>query len=305
MPRTGYPGGLGLGNNVADFISNGLTPMQTLRQSGAVVAAETVVIGGDTYRAADVSTDSTKNVANGELAATSYVNNPEADISMTAHGLVVNDLIRVQTEIMRVIHKYDANRIRVRRAQCNTSIATHADAQDIYTEAAPGGGGIPVGLQGTLTAAAFTDSLIWSVNNLGNERVKAYDIDTDTVVLALCDKPAKDGGAPVASTATLAVSETLTNGAFDAANITGGRNPDTEITVKVVPSAAEVTEGKIVKVFPFTPVVIETIVRTTATMAEIAWDGAATVTGNVLVLDNTGGTDWSAATTITCVIRPS
>lgn len=305
MPTTGFPGGIGVGVNNVGLLTNGLASIQILRQSGAVVAEETVVIGGDTYRAAAVATDSTKDVANGELATTSYVNNPEANLSMSAHGLVVNDLIRVENEIMLVIHVYDANRIRVRRAQCNTSIATHADAQNIYTEATPGGGGIPVGLNATLTAAVFTDSLIWSINNLGTAPVKAYDIDTDTVAIALCDKPAKNGGVPIASDATLAVSETLTNGAFDAANITGGLDPYIPMVLKIIPSAAEVTEGKIVRVFPFTPIVDQVLVRTTATMAELAWDGVATVTGNLLVLDNAGAVDWSASTTITVFVRPS
>ena len=135
--------------------------------------------------------------------------------------------------------------------------------------------------------------------------VKAYDIDTDTVAIALCDKPAKNCGVPIASDATLAVSETLTNGAFDAANITGGLDPYIPMVLKIIPSAAEVTEGKIVRVFPFTPIVDQVLVRTTATMAELAWDGAATVTGNLLVLDNAGAVDWSASTTITVFVRPS
>ena len=304
-PRTGYPGGFAVGDNLAGLLLGGVAAMQTLRQSGAVVAAETVTIGGDVYRAANVMTDSTKNVGGGELAATSAVNNPQATITMLAHGLKQNDLIRVDTEIMLVLQPVGPNQIRVLRGACNTSVATHADAADIFTEAALGGGGLPVGLQGTLTNAVFTDSLIWSINNLGKEKIKAYDLDVDTVAVVACDKPAKDGGAPIAGLNTTATTETLTNGAFDAATLAGGRNPEMSFAMKIVPTANEVTEGKIVKYFPFTPVLEDVLIRVTSTGAAKIYSGAATISGPQLTLDNAGGTPWAATDTIVLTIRPS
>lgn len=304
MPRTGFGDGIAVGPLNASVLTAGKAAQQTLRVAANVASGETVVIGGDTYRVATAATDSTKNIANGELASTSHVNNPIATISMAAHGLKQNDIIRVENEIMLVLQALGTEQILVRRGACNTAVATHADGTDIFTEAVPGAGGRPIGLNATLTPAVATDALIWAINNLGNERVVAIDVDANTVVVATADKP---GGTPVPFSGTIAVSETLAGAgnAWDGATITGGLLPQQVHVEKIVPTAAEVTAGKIVKVFPFVPIVVDCLVRVTATAAAKAWDGAATVSGNAVIIDNAGATDWAATDTIMLTVRPS
>lgn len=303
--KTGFPNGINLGpNDNQSLLASGLAAQQTLRIAANVASGETVVINGETYRVATAATDSTKTLGS-ELATTSQVNNPVATIAMTAHGLKGGDIIRIDNEIMLVLNPLNANLIQVLRAACNTTIATHAAAAAIFTEASPGGGGFPIGLNATLTPTAATPALVWAINTLGKSNVAAIQVDVNTVVVHTAVKP---GGAPAAyGGANIAVSETLAGAgnAWDAANITGGRKPEVGQLLSIVPSANEVTAGKIVRVFPFVPVVEECTVRVTATAAVKAWDGAVTVSGNSIVIDNAGATDWAATDTIRCYVRPS
>lgn len=303
--RTGFPGGITLGPDQTNqaMLMGGKAAQGLLRIAASVIAAETVTIGGDVYRVAAVATDSTKTLGS-ELVATDSNNSPRATIAMAAHGLRAGDLIRSQNEIMLVLQALGPNSLMVQRAACGSSIATHAATQAIYTEAVPGGGGIAIGLNATLTPTAATPALVWAINNLGQERVIAYQIDVNTIVIASADKR---GGTPQASLSAIATTETLTGvgNAWDAATLVGGRVPEMLTYASVVPSAAQVTAGSIVLIYPYTPVVEEITVRVTATAAVKAWDGAATVSGNKLTIDNAGAVDWAATDTIRVVVRPS
>lgn len=303
--RTGFPNGLTLGPDQTNqaLLSGGKAAQQTLRIAANVASGETVVIGGDTYRVVTAATDSTKNTGS-ELATTSQVNNPQAKIAMTAHGLRGGDIIRIENEIMVVLQALNANEILLQRACCGTSIATHAAALDIFTEASPGSGGIAIGLNATLTPTAATPALVWAINNKGKEKVVAYQHDVNTIVVASADRA---GGTPVPSLAATATTETLGGGgnAWDAATLAGGRAVEMLTFLSVVPTSAQVTAGAIVLIFPFTPVVEEITIRVTSSAAVLAWDGAATVSGNKLTIDNAGAVDWGTTHTIRLAVRPS
>lgn len=297
MPNTGLPEGLAVGAELAPVLFGGVAPASIYRQSGNVVANQTITINGEVIRVAVVNTDSTNNTSGGELNNTT----PEVTLTMAAHGLKGGDLIRVENEIMLVKQVLNANQVRLTRGVSNTTIATHADGLDIFTEATPGNGGLAVGVVATLTPAVFSPALVADVNARSVNPVKAVRIDDNATLFIMCDKR---NGTPIASSASWTTAETMTNGAWDG-NITGGRRPEVVVPMKIVPAAGDVTAGYIKKVFPFTPVVEDITVRVTSTGAAKAWDGAATVSGNILTIDNAGSTDWAATDTITVWVRPS
>ena len=68
-----------------------------------------------------------------------------------------------------------------------------------------------------------------------------------------------------------------------------------------VPTAGEVSAGSLDIALTFIPTFAIAQVRTTATGAMVAWDGALTLTGGAspkVTLDNSGSTDWSVNETV-------
>lgn len=301
MPRTttGFPNGIDFGDPTNEALSKvpGVPAQGILRVASNVAGAETVVIGADTYRVAIVNTDSTKTVAGGELNNTDQF----SKLTMASHGLKGGDLVRCQNEIMLVLQWLDANHVLLKRGVSGTTIATHADGQALYTEASPGAGNIAVGLVTTLTPTAFTAALVADINNRGVGPYAATLIDANTVLVYTADKP---GGNPESYGTNVAVSETLAgaNNAWDAANLVG-RVASIPRIYPIVPLAAEVTAGKIERIFPFAPTVIGAFMQTTATRAAANYDGVITVTGNRVTLDNTGTADFAATHTIFLIIE--
>lgn len=288
---------LGIGEQNGISRLPGIPHSQVLRVAANVASDETVVIGPDTYRVAIVNTDSTKNTTKA-LAAERFTD----EFYMASHGLIVGDAIRIESEFCRVVAVLDANRIALERGISGSTIATHTTPQDIYTEAAPGDGGIPVCLTTTLTPAVFTDALVADINARGSADVRAYGISDNMVVVVAWDKanavPASPGTA-YDTTETLAGA----NNVWGAAAMAGGLAPHIQMIVRRVPTAAEVALGYMVFTFPFTPAVVATNVFTTATLAHVVWDGDATVSGYNVILDNAGSVDWSANETVELVVR--
>lgn len=71
---------------------------------------------------------------------------------------------------------------------------------------------------------------------------------------------------------------------------------------KRVPTATEVALGNLHLRFDFTPNYVQVFVAPTATPGALAiWDGAVTISGGLVTLDNSGGTDWAATDDVTVV----
>jgi len=66
-----------------------------------------------------------------------------------------------------------------------------------------------------------------------------------------------------------------------------------------VPTAAEVTLGKMVFTFGSAPTAAIIQARVTATGIDKVWNGGYSIEGRSLILDNTGATDWAATDTVT------
>lgn len=274
----------------------------TLRVAANVANAETVVINGITFTFKVVNTDSTKNTvaALADEAVTEF-------FTMTAHGLVAGDLLRVENEICAVDRVWDADRVRLRRGVSGTTQAAHLTNQDIYIEAVPGSvpNGCKVGLVTTLTPTAATAAFTADFNNANRQtalNARVYNVDANTLYFVTADRP---GGNPIGATSTWAVSETLAgaSNAWDAANFIAGTVPGGRTTIIRVPTAGEVAAGKLIIAFPFAPTVEDVVIRTVSTQAAVAWDGAATVSGNLVILDNAGLTDWAETSEVIVTAR--
>jgi hypothetical protein len=66
-----------------------------------------------------------------------------------------------------------------------------------------------------------------------------------------------------------------------------------------VPTAVEIAVGNMHFELNFTPVKVLVFVMVTATPGvAVAWDGAVTIDGHHVVIDNAGSTDWTASHTL-------
>lgn len=106
---------------------------------------------------------------------------------------------------------------------------------------------------------------------------------------------------------TTATSETLlgANNGWASATLLNGREPGSQSysVIRRVPTAVEVALGVMHFYFDYPPTLADIRVVVTATPGvPLAWDGAVTITGNRLTIDNTGSVDWSTTNTIVLTV---
>ena len=275
----------------------GRRAINVLRLAANVASQETVTIGADVFEINIVNTDTTVDVSGGELATGTPA---VSQLTIAAHGLAVGDLIRVESEIMKVLGVVSASKVTVRRGHSGTTIATHANGTDIFKAGtAAAAGRLEVGLVTTLTPAAASVALVAVINSDRTQPVTATKI-SDNEVLLVADSVGEVG---------LACTETLAgaNNAWAAAAMFGGKSAgQRRVSIqRRVPTAVEVALGTMHFLFPFasTAATVRANVIVTATPGVAkAWDGAITVTGNRVTLDNTGSTDWAATDTVELIV---
>jgi hypothetical protein len=147
------------------------------------------------------------------------------------------------------------------------------------------------------TPAAATNALITAINTKGTEPVTAIDISDNEVLIA----------ANAVGAVTTACAESLAgaNNAWAATAMYGGRAAGKKkISVQSrVPLTQEVNLGNMHFLFDFAPTILEVYAYVTATPGlSKSWNGAATVIGNRLTLDNSGTTDWTTSDTVVVVV---
>ncbi len=287
----------GLGAILAGLIASqfedpGRRAINVLRLASNVAGAETLTIGTDVFEINIVNTDTNVNVSGGELATGTPA---ISAMTIAAHALAAGDLIRVENEIMKVVGVISADKVTVRRGHSGTTIATHADATDIFKAGTPATAGrIEVGLVTTLTPTAASAALLAVLNSSEpTSPIGAVSISANELLII----------ADLVGDVTLACTETLagSNNAWAASAMFGGRAAaQRRISIqRRVPTAVEVALGNLHFYFPFTPTVARANVVVTATPGVAkAWDGAVTITGNRVTLDNAGTTDWAATDTV-------
>lgn len=274
----------------------GRRAINVLRLAANVAGTETVTIGADVFEFVVVNTDTNVNVSGGELATGTPA---LSHVTIAAHGLSVGDLIRVENEIMKVVGVVSADKVVVRRGHSGTTVATHADATDIYKAGTPAqAGNIEVGLVTTLTPTAASAALLAVLNGPEpSSPVSAVSISANELLI-VADQV---GAVALACTETLAGA----NNVWAAATMFGGKAAGQRRVAlqRRVPTATEVALGNLHFLFDFTPAVVQARVVVTATPGvDKAWDGAITITGNRVTLDNAGTTDWAATDTVELLV---
>lgn len=139
------------------------------------------------------------------------------------------------------------------------------------------------------TAANGVDQLLATINTSNTQGLIATKIATNELLISTSTPQA----------AVLACTETLAgaNNGFNAAAMYGGRAAGLRrsSTQARVPLAQEVTLGLMHFMFDFPPSFVNIMIIVTATPGvALAWDGAVTIVGNRVTLDNTGSVDWAA-----------
>lgn len=298
----------------------GRQAMGVLHASGNMVDRETVTIGSNVFIATVVNTDSTK-VTSGAMVE-------EAVSLLTSDGALTGadagDLVRVESEFMKVLEVLTATTRRVARGRCGTTIATHADATAIYVAVAPHASQIPFGMVATLTPAVWVPSLVAEINNAlagsyrattkastifdpgaltGNEVIDG--LARTNKVIAVAGPATLDAMllySAIPEACVLATTETLTNGAWtQGATMLGGAAPALlrTLTFTKVPTAAEVTHARLFFKVPFTPRHVSVVITVTSSGAPKAWTGNWLFAAGVLEINNAGGaTDWAATDTV-------
>lgn len=284
------PGDTVKGRAIQDLAAaiGGANYVAALRLAANVADQETITIGNDAFEVHSVATDTTVNTASGELANTTAV----VDLTVTAHGLTVGRILRVENEYMQISSVKSVDVVRVTRGYAGSTIASHANGADIYKGAqAVASGKVALPIAGTLTPTAASAVFKTGIEALSTHGVSVKVVSVNELLLSY---PADAGVA-------LACAETLAgvNNAIDAA-FHGGLPPGSAVSVTVsrVPTAMEVALGNMHFVFPFTVCSVQAAVLTTATGAAVAWDGAKAMSGAVVTLDNAGTTDWAATDTV-------
>jgi len=258
---------------------------------------DTLVIGADTYEFDLLTTDTTFNTANAELNTT----NARSLITMTAHGFAVGKALRVESEVMIVESVPDVNTVVVDRGEAGTTIATHADALDIFEGTGITGGNVLIPAEAA-TAASVQAAFKWRINDSAfgdNLTYKVVD-DGGTVQLWVSKVPGTDltGG-----TVTNGLTGVVVSADFSPSVVAQTQN--TQLIRRAV-VADDVTVATMYFPVPFKPLTALAVVRTAAGAVK-AWDGELTIDTslNAVLMGNGGAVDWAATDTIDLLVGES
>lgn len=190
---------------------------------------------------------------------------------------------------------YEINSLRVASNVADTETVLVGSQTYEFDRAANGvvAGRIPVVGHADDTPNNALTALETTINADPNSEVNAIKISANEL-LVISKTPGQK---------SIQCSETLAgvNNAWGAANTYGGRKAGTRTYSKLrrVPTAQEVALGVMHFIFDFTPVLQDIRVVSTATPGvSVAWDGAVTISGRRLTIDNAGATDWTTSHTI-------
>ena len=267
--------------------SYGSDEVAVLRLAADAVDRELITVGRDAYQIVVINTDTTANST--VLDSTSAADVVE---TVAAHGLTRGAVLRCESEFLLVKEVRSVNTLLLQRGYAGSTIASHADATDIFRKGAAAltAGKIVLPVASTLTPAAAGPQLATGMTALGTLGwTFTYTANTLT-------------GFRTANGVHDTLSETLggVNNVWAAAASWGGIEAAGQkrgLAMRV-PTAAEVALGALAVKFPFTPTFVRITVFTTATAAPVAWNGAYAVNGGVVTLDNSSTTDWSVAETV-------
>lgn len=155
-------------------------------------------------------------------------------------------------------------------------------------------GNIRVDVNSALTPTVASAALVLAINNNAKSPVSAVAISVNEILI--WTKPGQERA--IACTETLAGSNNAWSAAAMYAATTSSENRGMAMGARV-PTATEVAVGNLHLRFSFAVASAIAVVRVTSTGAVKAWDGALTISGNRVTLDNAGSVDWAATDTVT------
>lgn len=155
-------------------------------------------------------------------------------------------------------------------------------------------GRIQVDVNAAQTPTAASAALVLAINNNANSIVSAVAISVNEILI--WTKPGQERA--IACTETLAGAN---NAWAAAAMFAASTNTDYRGSAmgSRVPTATEVAVGNMHFRYSFAVASAIAAVRVTSTGVAKAWDGALSISGNRVTLDNAGSTDWAATDTVT------
>lgn len=276
------------GRYSVDVSAGGAKAVGTLTASGVFQNNETVVIGSRTYTFKTALTGAANEVLIGASAAASLDNLKSAINGSAGAGTTYGTGTTAHADVTATTNTDTTQVVEAKVTGTDgNSIATTETCANVAW------GGATLASGANPTAGEFTTALTAAINDatIGWTAVR---ISANEVLVVNSANRAK----------AAACSETLagSNNAWAAANAYGGEGPATDLPVTVlvarVPNATEVALGNMHFQFGFAPTAAQAFVRVTSTGVAKAWDGATTVTGNRVTLDNAGSTDWAATDTV-------
>ena len=267
--------------------AQGAYETNVLRLAANVVDRETITVGSEVFEIVQINTDTNVN----STAALDTLD-AESQETITAHGLAVGAILRVESEYLRVKKVIDANTVVVTRGYAGSTIAEHTAGQDIFkagaTALTAGTVSLPVG--GTLTPAAAGPELAAGFAALTKQGFGASYAANGLVIYR------EHNGSHAACSETL----TGVNNAWSAAATYGGiEKGEVKKALGVrVPTATEVALGVLTFYFPFDVTFARVSVFTTSSGAAVAFDGAIAWEDNKVTLTNGTDPDFAATTTV-------
>jgi hypothetical protein len=253
--------------------------------TGNVVNGEVAAIGDDVYEVEVVNTDSNDVTANDDFANTT---NPltvvDAVTEYSNITFAVGDLIRIENEMLRVTG-ISGDDVTFSRGASATTAASHADDEVMYVGNGAGTpGNILVGVVTTLTPTAFIPKWVADVNSQTSEPIAAVADGTDGVLFTANDIGEYDESA----------STDFSNGAWSNSDFSDGRTARIrKLSIRQhTVTQAEENVGRVFMAYDFPPVLVEFSIRQPgAPGLTKAFDGSVLADGNLLVIDNNGGSE--------------
>ncbi len=272
-----------------------------LRLASDVVAGQLIRFGADIW-VVDEGIDTTDNTQGGDYNNTT---NPLTVAAINYQGYVqgipgVGQFLKIGNEIMKIT-AYGGGFITMTRGVLGTTNAVHADAVDIFqsqyraAEITSAGATLALPCFGGLTPTIASAAL--AANHL------AYGTETGYTATAISANEVLFFASAV-GVSSKTCTETLagSNNLWSNATTVGGRAAGAGTPVNSrVPTATEVALDHMYFYFGFTPsrAIVEVLV--TAGGARKLWNGAVTISGGRVTVDNSSTTDWAATDTVTVV----
>lgn len=268
----------------------GVCASQVLTIQANVTNGDLITVGTDVFEVDIVNTD-TSTTNSGAIDGTS---DPVLVTLAAAASLTIaaGDLIRIGTEIMKVITAVDTKNFVVARGRCGTTKASHLTGQQVFqSDSAPTN--IPVGLVTTLTAAVFGPAFAAEFNNAksGTTRLTAkastqfanftaYSLQSGIEIVIVANTP---GANTTATTDDMANS---TDSVWGGTTVLGGVDSGIKAVAAVIHTFTAVEElvGQAHVAFPFTVASVHVQIRDGTTGQPIAFTGQ-------IKINNTGLTD--------------